>query len=459
MKIYLYLSVIFLAIALSSCKKYLDKKPSDTLVTPSSIADCQGLLDNSSINTFQYAAELLCDDYYLLSSDWLLLTTLSNGPLHKDLYVWKRDDSTTVFWNTIYTNIEATNIVLDALPTISYSPAQTADYNNTKGSALFLRAFYFYHLAQVFAKPYNASTAATDLGIVLRLTSNISATSTRASVSQTYQQIIQDMKAAIPLLPLKPIGTPSVKTSPCLPAAYGMLARTYLSMQKYDSAGRYADLCLSLYDSLMDYNSLNPTSNVPISKFNKEVIFQARSNAIATYAGTRAKIDSNLYNSYANEDLRKQVFFKSSPSGGYLFKGDYDGVGIPNNNVTTFYSFVGIVTDEMYLIRAESYARAGNKASALQDLNKLLQNRYKTGHFTQVTAIDANDALIKIINERRKELLRRGTRWADIKRFTNDPQFAVMPKRIINGETSLMPVNYTMLIPQTVIQLSGIQQN
>lgn len=459
-----YLSLIFLLVIviIPSCKKYLEEKPQDSLVRPESVADLQGMMDNTDMTNFPYAAEILCDDYYLSANDGNTLVTSTSPSLtiFKKLYVWQRYDSANSYWYNLYENVATTNIALDELPRMKHDPNDWVRYNNVKGSALFLRAFYFYHLAQLFAKPYNEGTANSDLGVALRLDIDVEVPSVRASVKQTYEQIISDLKAALPWLPSKPLD--GVKTRPCIPAVYGMLARTYLSMKQYDSAGKYADLCLSLHDSLMDYNSLNATVDIPIMNpnANKEVIFSARSTFISTFLGPRAKIDSNLYKSYAIEDMRKQVFFKSSPTGGFLFKGDYDGVGIPNlSNIQTFYSFTGIVTDEMYLIKAECAARKNDLASAMSKLNTLLQTRYKTGQFTPLTATTANEALTIILTERRKELLRRGTRWTDIKRLTGDAQFQVSPQRVTSTQTYSMPMPYLMLLPKKVIDLSGMPQN
>lgn len=445
-----YALIIVLA-GFFSCKKYLDAKPSNTLVTPESIADLQSLLDFYGKMNQQYPSpvEILSDDYYLTTTDWNSV----NDPSQRNLYLWQREETTDNYWNFAYNTIATANVVLDELKKIDPDPLlENAALNNVKGSALFYRAYYFYGLAQLFAKPYNDGTAASDPGIVLKLNSDINEVSVRSSVQQTYLQILVDLQASLSLLPKVPLS----RTRPSIPAAYGALARTYLAMQQYDSAGKYADRCLSMYDSLMDFNTLSPTASVPIGRLNKEVIFDLRSTVAIILGNTRARIDSGLYASYGTYDLRKDIYFKLNADGKtYQFKGDYS----PYTSMSaTNYAFTGIVTDEMYLIRAEANARAGNKTEALDDLNKLLKTRYKTGNFTAVTASDANDALAKIIQERRKELYRRGTRWTDLRRFRDEPQFAITPKRIINNKTYTMD-RLTILIPQTVIIASGMPQN
>lgn len=446
------LTVIVVALLFCSCKKFLDAKPDKTLTIPSTLTDLRLLLDAYSKISMNYPniAEALSDNYYMTSADWSALSTENN----RNYYIWQPVTDDGNYWRG-YGTVNDCNIVLDYLPRILYSPNEQPEYDNLKGCALLIRSAYFFGMVQVFAKQYDATTAHQDLGIPLRLNSDYNEVSVRASVQETYDRITSDLKESVKLLPQQQ----AIKTRPNKAAAYGWLARTYLSMKDYDNAGLYADSCLRLYDSLMDFNSLNASATAPISRFNKEVIFHLSSLASTPYNPTRAKIDSNLYNSYHANDLRKTVYFKANTganAGTYAFKGDYDGSGI--NGI----QYAGIITDEMYLIRAECYARAGNTPLALKDLNTLLKTRWKAGLFSDVTATDANDALSKILIERRKELLFRGTRWSDLRRLMNEGAFSVTPRRIINNQTYDLPPNsprYVLKIPQQVIDMTGIPQN
>jgi len=78
-----------------------------------------------------------------------------------------------------------------------------------------------------------------------------------------------------------------------------------------------------------------------------------------------------------------------------------------------------------------------------------------------MVAIDAADALQKVLTERRKQLVMRFVRWMDIKRL-NKEGASITLKRIINGQLYSLPPNsnlYALAIPEDVIVLSGIQQN
>ncbi|HMK25592.1 MAG TPA: RagB/SusD family nutrient uptake outer membrane protein [Chitinophagaceae bacterium] len=451
-----YISNIFVVLSVlvltNSCKKFLEEIPDKKLAIPSTLGDLQSILDNFATmnNQSPVVLEIMSDNQFVRNDQMFNAVT---DETTKDLYKWQRNESNN--WSNLYDVIFTANTILDNLPGISYNPAtEQGTWNSIKGSALFFRAYNFYFCSQIFGQPFDKNTSGQDLGIVLRLNSDFNEVSMRSTVKQSYDQIISDFREAISLLPEKT----ALKTRPTRAAAFGALSRTYLAMQEYDSAGKYADLCIQHYggvDSLLNFNNnaeVNVTATIPfpLPMVNKEIIFHYKGGTIAILSNARTRSDSNLYKSYAPNDRRKAAYYKTDSS----FKGDYGASG------TQGYTYGGIVLDEMFLIRAESYARKGDKTNALIDLNALMAKRCTT--FVNITAVDANDALNKILVERRKELIFRGTRWVDLRRLMKEPQFAVTPRRFVNGQFyELLPNSprYTVLIPAQVIALSGIQQN
>ncbi|HEY1165777.1 MAG TPA: RagB/SusD family nutrient uptake outer membrane protein [Chitinophaga sp.] len=437
-----------IACCLSSCDKFLDAKPDDRLAVPSTIPDLQLLLDDYALNTqYPTAQELAADNFYFTTDDW---NTLSQ--LDRDIYSWQKDDQTLDRWAAVYQAVLKVNLVLDNIDGVQHSASEQAAWNNVKGSALFFRAFYFYGIAQVFTLPYNKSSASVNLGIPLRLNADYTEVSVRASQEETYQQIITDLQQAVSLLPVMPV----IKSRPSKPAAYGLLARVYLEMQEYALAGAYADSCLQLYKRLIDYNTLDPAANVPIARFSDEVIFEAIA-PVSDISPSLYRMDTLLYAAYTANDLRREIYF-SNNTGFAVFKGDYSGLG----STDIINIFTGIVTDEMYLVKAECNARAANTAAAMQALNALLLTRWKTGAFVPLTATGPADALQKILTERRKELLFRGARWSDLRRLKDDPQFSVTPVRILDGQRYELAPNsprYALQLPRSVIEKTGMPQN
>ena len=120
-----------------------------------------------------------------------------------------------------------------------------------------------------------------------------------------------------------------------------------------------------------------------------------------------------------------------------------------------------MAVDELFLIAAECYARMNQVSTAINKLNELLITRWKTGTFVNFTASTKEEALAVILAERRKELLIRGLRWSDLKRYNRDGANITLT-RTVNGKNFQLPPNdlrYAIAIPEEIIELTQIPQN
>ncbi len=446
------LFTFFLACAVG-CSKFLDEKPNDSDIVPSKLDELQTLLDNAqgvmnSSGTGGYC-ELISDNIFVEAGAWQQYASVT-GPVFQSEtqnYIWG-DLPHDHYWGQPYTGpIHYANIVKDQLEILG-SQGDEEKYNELYGAALFYRAFAFLGLAQLYCKPY-ASQHFNSPGIILRETSNVSEKTPRSTVLQTYERIVADLKLAARMLP----ATTAYATRPTKRAAYAALARTFLFMRKYEEAREYADYVLKENGALMDFN----TVTLSIPSLNPEVIFHNYSSEFILLYNHR--IDSVLYNSYHVNDLRRKIYFSanSGPDAGtFSFQGSYNGYQDPKG------LFDGLTTGEMYLVRAECAARDGNKEAALWDLNTLVEKRWEQGKWLPIKATDAVDALNKILDQRRKELVFRGLRWPDIRRFNLEERY-VSVRRIIGNDTFTLPPNSprsVMLIPwQEIENNPGVVQN
>ena len=451
--IHIQLSILILIFtALTSCNKFLEKKSDDKLSTPTTLDDFSALLNltgNMNVD-FISAGEVSADDYFLTDADYNGLFFESD----KRQYTWQPDYVTRTYaeagdeWYYTFRSIYVCNSVLQGLKD---NNLQGSAADNIKGQALAFRAIRYLDAVQIWAPVYNKQTAAKDLGMVIRLDPDMSIPSKRFSVQETYDQIIKDLNVAVELLPSKQAGL----ALPSKPVALGYLARAYLFMGDYDKALKNAESALSYYDYLIDFNTLDLEANYPIPAENlssKEVLFRGSMFFAYPLSIAIAKISPDLYNLYDQNDLRKEVYFKKGTDGYYTFRGTHSG----GQGLVT-----SITTSELYLICAECYTRIGELSKAADVLNKLLIKRYKTGSLKPISFNDKNEALIVIKKERRKELVRRGLRWPDLKRYNRDGANITL-KRTVNGETYTLEPNdlrYALPIPEDIIEVSGIQQN
>lgn len=458
---FFYFLIAGLGLFYSSCNEgeWLDISNNKALIIPSTPEDFQAILDNELIMNQSYPVigQMGADNGFIPESSFISL-----AGLERQAYIWSADvyegRNTVTDWNQPYKIIECSNIVLDGLNKTGSPDKDGESMNSIKGSALFFRAFAFYNLAQLFCKPYDATTAASDPGIPLRLTSDVNVRVSRGTVKETYDRILEDLHLAESLLP---VSEPYV-TRPSRAAACALLAKVYLLMQDYENALDYANRVLEIKASLLDFNTLSTTASSPFPAVtngatpNAEIIFYARCIVYNSMRarGSISKIDTTLFKAYADTDLRKAVFYAAS--GNYrVFKGTYCG-----GSITAL--FGGLATNEIYLIRAECYARLNQAPAALSALNSLLQKRYRPG-FVPLTAVTPEDALILILNERRKELpLTAQLRWEDLRRLNRDPRFAItLTRRMVEAGFSLPPDDprYVLPIPDYELALNPMPQN
>jgi len=435
-------------------KAFLDEKPSTDVFIPKTITDLQAILDNDLyLNEIPELGTLSGDEYYMMPDFWETL-----GAKEQNSYIWASDifegQGKVADWNLPYKQVFYANVVLEEIGKGNVINASRQELDNVQGAALFVRSFAFYNIAQHFAGIYDDASLGTRPGIPLRLLPEIDEKTTRATLKETYDQIINDLKKAIRLLP---DSLPYLnRNRPSKPAAYAALARICLGMRSYANANLYADSCLKYYSKIIDYNSINQSSFLPFTPLNNETIYQARlltaSRVVHGVKSPGCIIDSTLYRSYEPNDLRKPIYFIINADNLPNIKGGYTG---------SILTFGGLAVDEVMLIRAECLAREKNTEAAMSLLNTLLENRFVKDTYVPRQAGSSEEALQLILEERKRELVFRGVRWTDLRRLNKEGRNITLTRKL-NGKTyNLAPndIKYILPIPPDVISLSGIEQN
>jgi hypothetical protein len=437
------IKLLIIAPLLSGCSKeeFLNEKPKDSLIIPTTLVHFQALLDRdaylngTSQGVTPQLGESGTDNFYLLDADF----NANLRPQMQNYYTWSAQPYAGVEvldWVYPYRAILAANTVLNHLDKIV---APQADLNYLKAQALFHRAHLFYQLAQVFAPPYRKGTANDQKSIPLRMTDDINEVLVKSTVAETYNRIVGDLKESVQYLK----ENNDFPTRPSKQAGYALLSRVYLTMQDYMEAEKYADSCLAITDFLLEYNLINMAQTEPLTGKNQsgiikpEVIYWAGmlADPYQYYPTTflSALIPDELYNSYTEGDLRKKLFFEKRPTG-YRFRGTYNYFSTRSNY------FSGLAVDEIFLNRAECRVRNGKVIPGLDDLNHLLEKRWEKGKYVPVENLSEADALKVILEERRKELIFRGIRWSDLRRL-NIEGANISLERTVNGKKYILPPN------------------
>ncbi|TJZ50063.1 RagB/SusD family nutrient uptake outer membrane protein [Sphingobacterium olei] len=441
----IYIALLTLGLC-SGCEKFLEKKADMKMAIPSTLEDADALMNNYSIlnQGYPYIGELCSDNFMLTYADWNALAILED----RELFIWDKTVAPpSTQWFFPYRVVYNANQVLQVVGGLAVS----REALHLKGTALFYRAYAHLSLSELFVDiPRKDGSNALQEAIPYRMTPNIEENTGRSKLGKFFELLLSDLITAKDILP----EYTNVPSRPTRCAADALLARLYLYLQDYPLARYHANEALKSKSSLVDFNTLNASSNTPILRFNDEVIFQAISTGSATYTRTRWKVDQDFIDTFDANDLRRKIFFIENADGTFSYKGNYDG---QLNQAP----FSGLAVDEILLIRAESNVRINKIDEALEDINTLLLSRWKKDEYNPIVERDPSELLQIVLLERRKELIMRQRRWPDLKRLNMDVATAqTLSRRWEDKNYELKPgdISYVQLIPLSVINNSDLEQ-
>lgn len=341
-------------------------------------------------------------------------------------------------WNLSYNQIYAANSVIAGVDGAVKLPQ--SDKDELKGEALFVRAMLHFYLTNIYGGiPYITTTDYEQNRKVSRNT-----------VSDVYDLAKADLNAAIALLPNSYIG--AGRTRPNKYAAYALLARVCLYAGVWEESSNAASAVLNntvLYPFETDLNKI-------FLKESTSTIWQlspksttGNTNEAATFIFTStppalSAMNKDLVLAFEAGDQRAVKWVKTITNGGTRWYHPFKYK--KKTNTGTVENSIIFRLGELYLIRAEARARAGELIGAKQDLNVIRT----TAGLANTTALTQQELLIAILQERRVELFTEfGHRFFDLKRFNQINEVLSASKSGWDANDVLFP------IPETEIDLNG----
>jgi tetratricopeptide (TPR) repeat protein len=438
--------ILLLALGLSSCDKFLDERPSKTSsLEVTKVSQLDALLNNQN-------------SFYTENNRTAIHSTDDNG-LSKTLYAagaspfplatiqfacWDSkflpDDNAETFWSNEYKKIFTANMALSLLGTVSGSEAEKAI---VKADAHFVRAYSYFQLANTYCLPYTDATK-DEPGLPIKLSTSFEEPLDRKPLSAVYALIESDLAEALKTpQPLVQEGRPRHwRTSKA--GVNGFAARYYLTRNNYAEALKYADAALGEYNTLVDYNTgmrYGRTSNVvinPGTPESKTVTLQFP----YTHDNQIDQTDMVGWKEFLYFRMLNHTSWWYIPSQSLLdlFDKDHDlryryhmveGYSYDRGLTKPAYDYPGYVfffkdklptgptVAEMLLIKAECLARTNQPAEAMAAVNQLRAKRMEPGPWVDLTAANQDDAIAKVLAERRREMPFT-QRWFDIRRYNNN---------------------------------------
>lgn len=437
MKIKIYFWVIGLSLfcGLHSCTDFVDiDSPNFQMVTEdvyskekTTIAAIKGIYNQLYVANFStYGISLLG----AMSGDLVHARTDTYLPFNQhELFSMNTPDASfnQSIWSSAYNIIYLVNRALEGLETANVSDDLR---KNLRGQALFIRAFTYFYLTNLYG----------DVPLLLTSNYEVNAVTPRKPIKEVWEQIEFDLDEAISLLKNITEYKNDERYYVNRSVAEAFRARIYLYQKDWVKAETFSS-------KLIDQTGLYSLMDDPDDVFranSKEAIWQIAPDGINNFAPKEVNKFVLLTNSTG-----KTITGNTSLSGDFLSSFDIidkrnTWIGevssdsehayfsqkywFENDGTIKQYSMV-LRLAEQYLIRAEARARQNKLTESISDLDKI---RKRAG-INLIANIKPNigqqDLLDSIMLERKRELFAEwGHRWLDLKRtskvntvFKNSP--------------------------------------
>lgn len=453
---------ILTAVALSSCSKFLDVKPSGRLI-PTESAQLANLMNASNVydwffldNNIGTSLGYRGDNFKMSATQEMTFNTSSPNIDRYAGYTFFEpmidfNAYYYYYWNWNYRTINIYNTIIDGIGNLGATdPGSKTIVAQTRAA----RA-YNYLVAAVLHGPMWDPAGDNSVKVMPYRTTS-SATTPNPQLSDTeemFAKIWEDLDAGLQDIP-EIVGSPiwaNKAAVHAIRAQFFMYKRDWPNMLKEANDSWVAaggDATKLIYD-FNDFR-YRVVGAPPTDGTDHEVTLQLE-YAPGGVANTtepfneargrenlfwrRAASSSGIYpsDSYLNlfdtdEDLRYKMFMLHGR--GSTFAGGYDdGIQLMYYRANKIPRSHGITYPEVLLMRAEAYARTNKLTEALADLNLLRRFRYERASGEAVTVTDLpggaglnqDQLLHEILKERRRELPYNSFhRIIDIKRYFHD---------------------------------------
>lgn len=466
---------LFILAGLSSCKKYLDEPPSKTTSLVVQTTDqLSALLNNYSqfYSEGNRTAIYSTDDYHLskVLYDAKPSTFSSIGPVQFMLWdiPYLPDDTREVFWSGEYKKIFYANMALDYADKVT---GPDADKAVIKADAHLIRAYSYWELVNTYCLPYTDANK-NEAGLPIKLSTSFEEPFVRQPLSKVYELIEADITEALKTTVRLQQGAQVRHWRASKAGVNGFAARYYLNRNDYAKAITHANAALAEYNTLVDYNS---------------GMRYGRDGVITINAGTPQQQTVTLKYPYTHDNQidftdmlgwKEFLYFRMLSNEGFWYipsqellnlydqandlrylyhivEGySYDrGITKPSYNYSGYVFFYkdrlpsGPTVAEMLLIKAEALAHTNDVAGAMTAVNTLRIKRMLPGAWVNLSAINKDDAIKKVAEERRREMPF-VQRWYDLRRYNNNED----PNDDVNLSKAFYPYTNSAVLSTQPVQ-------
>ncbi len=427
-------TLVAMALVFPSCE--MDLQPYDSKSNEVALSTPEDI----QIATYGNYAMLVAEDYtrhYLVLNEWPGDNVVQSGAdgdqaslsasyLHIPTMYPTRD-----FWAISYKLIYSSNLIINKI-----SDGESAQLDQLKAENLFLRALAHFNLVRLFGRPY-AQNKGENPGIPIVLGNESEEYPKRNTVKEVYARVVDDLTHSIALVKQSKNSNFASRE-----VAEALLSRVYLYMEDNANAILYANKVIDSKRYELAATELYKKSPTLVPETNPETIFNFRhtladnkdKNSVGSLYYNDPETLSTGWGEYYTskslwdllnehpEDARLSFVTPHYINGVLQYRGTSPQYFINKFNwqegIANLSSPVYLRLAEMYLNRAEAYAKTGQSQLALDDVNLIRKRAGLSGAALYTTAdLKGRGSVLNVVlEERRLELAYEGHRPGDLYR-------------------------------------------
>lgn len=448
--------------ATSSCDSFLNEIPKGQKI-PTTWEDYNAFMRNNNTSYFEIDQLLfLTGDYFRSPS------ALNNSELTRANYLYLEDVNRTEINSSDYQGYYSAYEMMFYWNLIIEDGMHTTEATDEQrrmlvAQARVLRAMTYFYIVNYNGDQYWETTK-DKLSVPIATSASVESASPQGTLQQVYDLMLSDLEKAIPDLPKYG----ETILHPTKAAGYGMLARVLLSMGRYDEALKAAESALgensALYDWVKFYNDekariedtskWNSATSVDPEVENPEnyVYHQASMSYWQGISGGCLTMPVERAKKFEEGDIRligKWRYYVTG-AGVEYYRGIY--ANVPN--------YGGMRSAEMYYIKAECLARAGQIKEALETVNTVRRTRFLPEYYKDLTAADKTEAINKIIDDKANEFVQTQVIFCDYRRLNKEGLYPRTLTKTVEGVTyTLSPNSHLWIMPYPIQVLDNPGNN
>lgn len=425
MKHILSVTALIMLLFLGACDDKLDIKPLGK-TTLDKVDDLESLL-----NQIPYLyngedvldLELICNNTYWA---WYGLPEKMSNKQSMEYALLTYDSSidranleeTNSRYNKLYSNINYCNVVISKMPD---AEGDSSKKDRLIAEARILRAWYHFLLVNIYAKQYDAASAAELGGIPYVDNTNVQDEKTKLSLEETYSRILDDCSDNV-IADLNPNNV----ADPCRFGAdfgFGVRARVLYQMKRYDEALTYANKALAINGKIEDRTYLPTAWKWTLTEFadNNYYIIYANNSNLGDFYGFVASPD--LASLIDPNDFVNAYHFDS---GAFGWDTPYPSTPKGSLQCTVAdirWNVYGLRAESMYYLAAECMIRNNNVQGGLTLIDKVREKRIDLVDKYASLNLSKEEAMKIFQDNKRVEFMNTFENFFDRKRWNSEADY------------------------------------